>query len=278
LAALVPAARGHWERAAAHVGAAYDSMPRAEGLAALGYAASADAHLATARGDARAVATALRPLLGLGVRDGIDEPGVVPWHDLLVDALVMLGEHVQAEAALISFERLAADRRRYSAQAAASRARGNLHGALREPERALAAFETGLELAAKVAMPFERARLELAYGAFLRRLGKRSAAAERLEAAQVGFQALAASPYLERCERELAGCGRNPVQRRDSGGTSLTPQELAVARLVADGLTNRQMARELVVSVKTIEYHLSKVYSKLGVRSRAQLTARLLTH
>jgi DNA-binding CsgD family transcriptional regulator len=120
-------------------------------------------------------------------------------------------------------------------------------------------------------MPFDRALLEAAYGRFLRRTGRRSAAVAHLEAARAGFADLGALPYLERCDHELAACGRTPAKRTVGPRATLTPQELAVARLVASGRTNRQAAAELVVSIKTIEYHLGNAYAKLGMTSRTQL-------
>jgi ATP/maltotriose-dependent transcriptional regulator MalT len=275
LAALVPAARGQWDRATAHVHAAYDSTPHQEHVVAHVYTASGHAHLAAARGDANEVVTVLRPLLDLESHDGTYEPGVLPWQDLLVEALVAQGEHDQAEAVLVPFESLAAARGRHSTLAAAARARGHLQAARHDAVGAAAAFQAGLEHAAQVAMPFERARLKLAYGAFLRRVGKRALAADQLQAARTTLQRLDARPYLERCERELAACGRLPAARRHSDRTRLTVQERAVARLAARGLTNRQIARQLVLSVKTVEYHLSHVYAKLQVTSRVQVASRL---
>jgi ATP/maltotriose-dependent transcriptional regulator MalT len=274
IAALVPAARGQFDRAAAHVQAAYHT-PHAGHIAALAYTATAHAHLAAARGEPEEVVRALRPLLALESHDGTYEPGVLAWQDLLVEALVALGQHDQGEALLVPFETLAAARGRHSALAAAGRARGRLHAARGETAVAAAAFQAGLEHAAKVVMPFERARLELAYGGFLRRIGKRALAADQLEAAGAALQRLYARPWLERCERELAACGRTPTVRRCPDPTGLTPQELAVARLAASGLTNRQIARELVVSVKTVEYHLGHVYAKLQVTSRVRLASWL---
>jgi ATP/maltotriose-dependent transcriptional regulator MalT len=274
IAALVPAARGQFERAAGHVQAAYHT-PHAGHIAALAYTATAHAHLAATRGAPEEVVRALRPLLDLESHDGTYEPGALAWQDLLVEALVSLGEYDQAEAVLVPFETLAAVRGRHSALAAAGRARGRLHAGRRETAAAAAAFQAGLEHAGQVTMPFEQARLELAYGAFLRRAGKRALAADQLEAARAALQRLDARPWLEQCERELAACGRIPTARRHSDRTRLTVQELAVARLAASGLTNRQIARELVLSVKTVEYHLGHAYAKLQVTSRVQLASWL---
>jgi DNA-binding NarL/FixJ family response regulator len=126
-----------------------------------------------------------------------------------------------------------------------------------------------------VPTPLERARLQLAYGAFLRRAAKRTLAAEQLVAARTTLAQLNARPDLERCERELAGCGLSSSRSAAKRRPDLTPQELAVAQLVASGLSNRHVARELVVSVKTVEYHLSHVYTTLQVSSRGQLISRL---
>ncbi len=101
-------------------------------------------------------------------------------------------------------------------------------------------------------MPFERARIELAAGGVLRRAGQRRRAAELLIAAERRFTALGAAPYAERCAKELAASGLHPDPspgRRDRAG--LTSQELVVARLAAAGRSNREIADELVVSIKT---------------------------
>ncbi len=88
---------------------------------------------------------------------------------------------------------------------------------------------------------------------------------------------LDARPYLDRCERELVACGLKAGSgRRERHASQLTTQELAVAKLVAAGLTNRQVARELVVSVKTVEYHLRNAFGKLHVTSRTQLARKLV--
>ena len=274
IACLVRAARGQWDPAAAHAEAAQlGAVPGYLGY--IVYAATATAQLARARGQPETVVAALDPLLHLERRDGIDEPAVFPWHDLLVDALVAVGEHDQAAAVLGPFEARAATRGRHSALAAAARARANLEAARGNHARADQAFQTGLTHAAQVDLPFDRALLQLAYGGFLRRAGKRTLAAAQLHDARAALTRLDAQPDLERCERELAACGLRPRRRTEHDTARLTPQELAVARLAASGLSNRQAARELVISVKTVEYHLGNVYAKLQITSRGQLTKRL---
>jgi DNA-binding CsgD family transcriptional regulator len=122
-------------------------------------------------------------------------------------------------------------------------------------------------------MPFQRALVELARGQVLRRAGQRRLAAERLSAARERLVGLRARPYVERCEQELAACGLAPAKRSVFDPSRLTAQEVAVARLVAVGMSNRQVAAELFISIKTVQFHLTHIYAKLGVSSRAELAA-----
>jgi DNA-binding CsgD family transcriptional regulator len=157
----------------------------------------------------------------------------------------------------------------------AARVRGRLEAARGRHAEAEAAFLEGLGQIEQVSMPFERALILLAYGQFLRRLGRRRDAATRLGLAQECFVALGAQPSVDRCDRELAACGLAPARRRSRDRARLTSQELSVVRLVASGLSNREVAAELVVSVKTVEFHLSHAYHKLAVDSRKELASRL---
>ena len=272
--AYVSAAKGDWEVAAASVADAHGSAEHTGCRSGFAYAASAEAYLAAARGDFKRVVTGLRSLLEME-SGGVLEPGVLDWQDLLVDALAAVGELDEAEKVLAAYEALAASRGRHSVLANVGRARGNLCLARRDGAAAEAAFRSGLEHAAQVSVPFDRARLELAYGAFLRRAGKRAAAAQHLQAAQAALRRLGARPYLDRCGSELAACGRTPSTTPQPRVSGLTPQEHAVARLASQGLTNGQIARRLVLSVKTIEYHLSHAYAKLNITSRVALAVAL---
>ena len=137
-----------------------------------------------------------------------------------------------------------------------------------------ASFLAGLALDPVLARPFERARLELAAGQWHRRGGARTEAAQLLRAAVERFARLGAATWTARAERELAACGLTPARRAGAPMTAvLTAQEQVVARLVAAGHSNREVATELIISVKTVEHHLSRVYDKLGVRSRSRLAA-----
>jgi DNA-binding CsgD family transcriptional regulator len=96
-----------------------------------------------------------------------------------------------------------------------------------------------------------------------------------LRAAVAGFDALGAEPWAERAAAELRATGETARRRASSGLEELTPQELQIATLLAGGRTTREAAAALFLSPKTVEYHLRHVYLKLGISSRAELTARL---
>ncbi|MGQ4387394.1 AAA family ATPase [Streptomyces sp. SAS_270] len=276
LATLVHAARGAFGRAQAHARVAGD-YARGGHVNPTLWAALAEGHLARAQGRPADVVIALEPLLGLGPRGDFEEPGTVPWADVLADAWSALGDEKRAAQVLAPYEVLAAQRGHHGALLLAARARGTLEAARGDSAAAERAFRSALKHAVHVEAPFDRALLHFAYGGFLRRTGKRTRAGEELQRARDLFVRLDARPDLERCERELAACGVRPADRepRMRGAALLTPQELAVARLVASGLTNRQVARELVISVKTVEYHLGRIFPKLEVDSRTRLATRL---
>ncbi len=274
VATLVPAARGEWAAAETHLpfldAAATSGFPTPIAMAAL-----TRAHLARARGAPETVVAAYEPLLRPELRYVIEQAAFSWWLGPLFDALIAVGDHDRAEGLLGPYEARAAERDVPSALAVAGRARGNLAAARGDPAAAEHSFETALAHAGRVDAPFDRALLQFAYGRFLRREGKRTRAGEQLYAAREVFARLGARPDLERCEHELAACGLSTGPRKRRDVASLTPQELAVARLVVRGLTNRQVARELVISVKTVEYHLGHVYAKLEITSRSLLAARL---
>jgi DNA-binding CsgD family transcriptional regulator len=276
IAALVPAARGDWaaaERAMEGALTSADGYERSVVAVAM-----SRARIGEAIGDPEAVLAALGPVRRFPFRDGVDEPGFWAWPDLYAEALVGVGRPEEADALLGPHEQRAAARGRHSSIARLARARGRVEAALGRAERAEAAFARAVEAVDKVAFPFDAARTRLAAGEFLRRSGRRRRAAELLTVAQQGFAELGAAPYAERCARELAASGLRPGPRRGRDETRLTAQELVVARRAAAGLSNRELAAELVVSVKTIEYHLRNAFAKLGVTSRRQLASRLDSH
>jgi len=119
---------------------------------------------------------------------------------------------------------------------------------------------------------FQGARRRLAAGAILRRAGARSDARQQLRLAEEVFAALGATPWLERAQSELRTSGA--TLRRGPEGQELTPGELRVASLVAQGRSNKDVAAALFLSTKTVEFHLGRAYRKLGVANRTALAAR----
>ncbi len=112
-------------------------------------------------------------------------------------------------------------------------------------------------------------------GARLRRARLRVRAREELGAAFRALERLGARPWADQADTELAAAGETARRRDASTLDDLTPQELQIARLLAEGRTTREAAAAIFVSPKTVEYHLRHVYDKLGVRSRQELAAAL---
>jgi DNA-binding CsgD family transcriptional regulator len=117
------------------------------------------------------------------------------------------------------------------------------------------------------------ARTHLAFGEHLRRARRRVDAREHLRTALALFEDLGATPWAERAAQELRASGESARRRDVTTTTELTPQERQVASLVRQGLPNRDVAAQLFVSPRTVDFHLRNCYSKLGISSRAELTA-----
>jgi DNA-binding NarL/FixJ family response regulator len=127
-----------------------------------------------------------------------------------------------------------------------------------------------LELAEALS-PFERARSELLYGEWLRRERRRVDARPHLRTALELLQRLELPSWEERARSELRASGETARRRDLSNRDQLTPQELQIAHLVAEGMTNREIGAQLYLSPRTIDYHLRKVFAKLQVASRTDL-------
>jgi DNA-binding CsgD family transcriptional regulator len=135
-------------------------------------------------------------------------------------------------------------------------------------------FERALDEHARWGNRFEEARTRLLQGEALRRAKRRQAGREALSIATAAFVAVGATAWANRAREELRATGaRLP---REASGARLTPQEDRVARLVAEGWSNKEIAARLVLSPKTVEGHLRNIFGKLGARSRAQVASRLL--
>ncbi|MBD0337666.1 MAG: AAA family ATPase [Thermoleophilia bacterium] len=133
-------------------------------------------------------------------------------------------------------------------------------------------FQQALELHGRDGSPFETARTRLLYGEFLRRARRKTEARDELRQALEAFESLGARLWAERALAELRATGATARKRDDSTRSDLTPQELQIVRLVALGRTNPEVGAQLFLSPKTVQYHLRKVFAKLGVSSRTELT------
>ena len=212
--------------------------------------------------------TALTPLVAQTRAASIGEPGELRFLPDLIETLIALGRIEDAAEHLKFFEECAQATRRLSAFAAAARCRAIIALTGGDLAGSLAAIERALDLHDQLEMKFERARTRLILGVVRRRALHMRDARTALSEALAAFDELGARLWSEKARRELARIGG-----RTAAGTMLTASEERVAALVAEGLTNKQVAGRLFVTDRTVEGHLSRIYAKLGLRSRAELAA-----
>jgi DNA-binding CsgD family transcriptional regulator len=239
------------------------------------------AQYAEASADYVSVLRHLQALAQVDQRHALNEPGFWPWVDMYANALIMTGRVDEADAFLQPHERLATERNHRSTSARLRTMRGRVAGARGEIGTAIDAFDAALENLAALSMPYEQARVNFVYGQTLRRAGRRRDADAVMRSARELYILLGATEYVKRCDRELQAGGLKVSTLRGemiSSHVDLTPQEGAVARMVASGKRNKEVADEMFVSVKTVQYHLTRIYAKLGIRSRSELAAHLPHH
>jgi DNA-binding NarL/FixJ family response regulator len=123
--------------------------------------------------------------------------------------------------------------------------------------------------------PFVRARVQLAYGEWLRRQRRTADSQAPLRAARETFDALGVIPWSERARQELRASGETSRSRGSEARDKLTPQELQIVQMAAEGLTNREIGQKLYLSHRTVSSHLYRIFPKLGVSSRSELGAVL---
>jgi DNA-binding CsgD family transcriptional regulator len=204
----------------------------------------------------------------LGLHDRETSP-----HPDLVEALVRSGRRDEAGSVLERYAERARGGTPVWGGALVARCRGMLAG---DEEEAAAHFEEALALHSRVEDRFQHARTLLAFGERLRRAGERRDARERLRAALELFEGLGAAPWRDRTEQELRASGAK-LRRAAESGDELTPQELQIALQVAEGKANKEVAAAMFLSTKTVEFHLSRIYRKLDITSRAELIRRYAT-
>jgi DNA-binding CsgD family transcriptional regulator len=271
--ALLAAGRGHpdevesWatrtiERAR-QVGVRLDELEalRARGLAAL------------LRGDSVLAAESLRLIWEHTQREGVDDPGVFPVAADLVEALVELGELDMARAVTERLQRLSEEQQHPWGLASVRRCRGLIELARGYNDAAVAQLLEAAEAYGALGLRFDQARSLLVLGRAQRRSRKWAAARASLGRADALFEELGSPGWSHHARSELARVGA----RRPAAEGELTRAEERVALLAAEGRSNKEIAAELFVSVKTVEKHLSRAYAKLGVHSRGRLAQRLRT-
>lgn len=190
----------------------------------------------------------------------------------LIEAAVRCGDGDRAAAAL---ERLTT-----GAQAAgtdwALGLEARCRALLSDDEEAEALHRQAVDRLGRTRMRMEVARAQLLYGEWLRRAGRRSDARQVLRTAHETLMAMGAEAFGERARRELVATGEKVRKRTVETLDELTPQEAQIARLARDGRTNPEIGTKLFISPRTVEYHMGKVFSKLGISSRRDLDAARL--
>ena len=213
-------------------------------------------------------AESLRPVWAHTEREGVDDPGAFPVAPDLVEALVEVGELEEASAVTDRLRELAEQQEHPWGLASAKRCAGQVQ---RFDENAATALEEAAAAYDGLGLRFDHARTLLVLGRTQRRHRKWAAARRSLERAASTFDGIGSTGWAEQARSELERIGA----RKPRASGELTPSEQRVAELAASGLSNKEIAQELVVTVYTVEAHLKHAYAKLGIRSRSQLAGRL---
>jgi DNA-binding CsgD family transcriptional regulator len=227
--------------------------------------------LELALGDLDAALGYVRELPGELLSKGYKDPTVPVWGDA-IEILVASGEIEQASSYLGEYESNSSRAGSPWGVAVAARCRGLLAATEDDLASAVAAFERSLAELEGLPYPFERGRTLLCLGTVRRQAQERKAAREALEAALAIFEELGARLWAEKARAELAR-----ISGRRTTSDELTETERRVAELAASGRTNKEIAGELFMGVSTVEAHLSRLYRKLGLRSRTELAAWIAT-
>lgn len=202
---------------------------------------------------------------------GYGDVGAAPFRTDLVEALLQVGATDEANEVAEEHHRFAERSGFPRGRADAARSQALVAAGRGDVDRAVGLLERAAELHRAAGVPLELGRDLLVLGSTLRRTGQRSRAGEQLDAARSVFEGLGARTWVERADAEIERLGA----RRRARGDELTPTERQIAQLATQGSTNAEIARKLSVSVRTVESTLTRVYRKLGVRSRTELVTAL---
>jgi DNA-binding CsgD family transcriptional regulator len=189
----------------------------------------------------------------------------------LIEAAARNGDLPTARAA---FEELA-ERSSLSSTEWARGIEARSRALLTDGQEAEDLYREAIEQLGRSRVAVHHARAQLIYGEWLRRERRRIDAREQLKAAYAAFDAMGADAFAERAQRELLATGETVRKRTADTHEALTPQEAQIARLAHDGLTNPEIGEQLFLSHRTVEWHLGKVFTKLGISSRRELTKAL---
>jgi DNA-binding CsgD family transcriptional regulator len=270
-AGCVPAGRGVAEEAERHARLAEEAAGSLDYGQERLYAGMARALVCQASGDYLGMADALGHWQDDSVVDGRSRVYAVLWRPLLVEGLVGSGQSRQAAVVL---ERMRVESGQVGyVQPALAWLEGWLAEQRGATEEAQEIYQRG-EDTASTHSPVHNARLLLAHGRLLRRTGNRKEAVERLRRASALFLDLRAVPFVARTEEELVAChlpGNPAAKARNQSVLALTSRETEVAHLVGRGLSNREIAAELFISRKAVEFHLGNIYAKCGLQGRQEL-------
>jgi len=269
--AMLAAVRGEPARAAElaarvldRAGSGTHNWDRLEAARATGIAALLDR-------DPERASSSLGAIWEHTLRAGVEDPGVFPVVGDLVEALVELGRPDAAGEVIERLDRLACEQQHPWGLATVERSSAMVRLAAGYDDVAAAELAQASADYGALGLGFESARALLYLGRVQRRAKKRAAARESLADARSAFERLGCSGWADAASAELDRISG----RRPAAGGGLTPSEQKVAELVASGLSNKEIAAQLFVSVYTVEAHLSNVYAKFGIRSRTQLARRL---
>jgi DNA-binding CsgD family transcriptional regulator len=189
----------------------------------------------------------------------------------LVEAATRSDQQERARAAAGQLSQLAVASTSNWARGAAARSRALVSGGRTAEEE----YREAIELLGSTRMATHLARARLVYGEWLRREKRRAEARDQLRSAFDALTFIGAEAFAERARRELLATGETARKRTDDTRTDLTPQEEEIAQLASDGQTNSEIAAQLFIGRRTVEWHLRKVFAKLDISSRFELDQAL---